>query len=293
MSRLQKLRSWRTLPEASGYLSSQLQELVVSEDILRLALDGHLTLSVNFVNMTRAKHGKIISVDEVPKTELTTWWWNSLEEIRMKHNPSRPPTSKFQIEGERINDDEVILLEDRIVSIDGIWDLMMIASEKLDVEHLYQQMTGGPEVKLTILAGTFVEKWDGETREICQLQDILIKDIEKIDYSAPDSYYPVGSLPEDSVFVVRADALEEFLHTMNELESPTHSPHSHNSADKLHHDPDLQAAANKIGATLKDKNNGRAPTKDKVTKHLMKEHPDLVGTLDAVTVIRRIRAEWK
>jgi len=52
-------------------------------------------------------------------------------------------------------------LSRKVVSIADIWDLPMIGSERLDVEHLYQQLTGGPEVTLTGMDGAFVEREDG------------------------------------------------------------------------------------------------------------------------------------
>ena len=51
MKKLLKLREWLTVPEAAGHLSILFGEDVTEADVLRLALDGHLTLSVNFVNI--------------------------------------------------------------------------------------------------------------------------------------------------------------------------------------------------------------------------------------------------
>ncbi len=50
MSKLFKLKEWLTLPDAAKHLAIAFGEEVGEADVLRLALDGHLKLSVNFVN---------------------------------------------------------------------------------------------------------------------------------------------------------------------------------------------------------------------------------------------------
>ena len=50
---LWKLREWLTISEAARYLSSARGEEVCKADILRLGLDGHLTLSVNLPSGTK------------------------------------------------------------------------------------------------------------------------------------------------------------------------------------------------------------------------------------------------
>lgn len=53
--RLWDLREWLTLPEAAHYLASILLVAVSEADVLRLALDGHLQLSVRFMRFHDAK----------------------------------------------------------------------------------------------------------------------------------------------------------------------------------------------------------------------------------------------
>ena len=61
MSKLFKLKEWLTVPDAARHLSIAFGEEVSEPDVLRLALDGHLKLSVNFVNHARARRGKVVS----------------------------------------------------------------------------------------------------------------------------------------------------------------------------------------------------------------------------------------
>ena len=59
-------------------------------------------------------------------------------------------------------------LEKEVKTIYGVWDLPLLGGERLDVEHLYQQLTDGPKVTLTFLDGAFVEI---ENDIMCQLQE--------------------------------------------------------------------------------------------------------------------------
>jgi hypothetical protein len=47
---LHKLRECLTIPEAAAHLSTAFGESVTEADVLRLGLDDHLTLSINYVN---------------------------------------------------------------------------------------------------------------------------------------------------------------------------------------------------------------------------------------------------
>lgn len=44
------LKEWLTIPDAARHLSTIFDESLTEADILRLGLDGHLKLSVYFVN---------------------------------------------------------------------------------------------------------------------------------------------------------------------------------------------------------------------------------------------------
>lgn len=62
-SKLFKLKKWLTLNEAARHLSGICGEEVTVADILRLALDKHLRLSVNFVNHTSARPGTVVQTN--------------------------------------------------------------------------------------------------------------------------------------------------------------------------------------------------------------------------------------
>jgi len=190
VSKLFKLKEWLTVPDAARHLFLAFGEEVSEADVLRLALDGHLRLSVNFVNHAQARHGRIVDWMEtkweiLPRIPIPTKQTQSAPESapapkavrepppqlleRLKEIPEKDKDNfivylqSLQIDGNRY-----LTLEGNIASIEGVWDLPMIGGEQLDIEHHYQMRTGGPAVTLETLEGAFVEKSGGV---MCQLQE--------------------------------------------------------------------------------------------------------------------------
>ena len=293
-SKLFKLKKWLTVPDAARHLSILFDEEVSEADVLQLALDRHLKLSVNFVNNADAKCGaKFLPFEE--------WEKDFREKIslsELKKNPFKGPNGElvFHVPGtngviscEAIEDKktqadawsdisinqfnkaiDVIVyfqkkiskkyggkvppdlstLNEKVITLEGVYDLPFIGSETLDIEHKYQQLTGGPEINGTCLDGAFVETEDGK---ICQLQERFPdqdgpldndkispfeqkmidagtttkerlaekkKERAKRPYNHPDNYYPAGCLPYDSVLVVRTQALIDLHERISQKESP-------------------------------------------------------------------------
>ncbi len=150
----------------------------------------------------------------------------------------------------RVDDSRWITLDRKKIStVWELWDLPMFGGERLDVEHEYQRLTGGPSITAETLDGAFI--WRGP-EAICQIQEdfednehvsgskadgmmleqrIVRDEIGKeeakelrADFEARrkrykeerkqkeycDNFYPRGGLPDDSVIVVRTTALREF-----------------------------------------------------------------------------------
>ena len=207
MHKLFHFRKWLTLPQAAQRLSIVFGEQVEEADVLRLALDGHLTLSINLVNHARGRCGTVVSIDEAQTREIPAWALPPSLPGEVRDGPLRG------LKGICIDENQVLELKEEVETIDGVWDLPMIGSERLDVEHEYQKRTNGPEVTLTGLSGTFLRADDGR---LCQLQEhfadneFVKKDTLKKPGSNPQNYYPAGGLPTDGVLVVRTSAIEEF-----------------------------------------------------------------------------------
>lgn len=242
------LKKWLTVPEAARHLTIIFGEEVSEADVYRLALDGHLTLSVNFVNHTTAIRGNVIPIEDAQYREVSALAL-ALFPIE-NHQGERVEV----MEGINLDGSRVLELEDVVITLSGVYDLLMLGNERNEMEHAFQMLTGGPAVTLSILEGAFVTS--GSTT-MFQLQERI--DSIKLDPSsqaqfdalkalldaAPkktesqkaqelppprseepeksftsktnswdskrncDDYYPADGLPADSVIVVRTDALRE------------------------------------------------------------------------------------
>lgn len=147
MNRLFKLKKWLTIPEAARHLAIVFGEEVSESDVLRLALDGHLKLSVNFANHAKARRGKVIP----------------LSEANTAPGLYREGEEPYQVVlALRLNERDFLELDERIATLDGILDLPFVGNEQLDVEYKYQQLTDGPAVTLQGLDGAFSEGEGGE-----------------------------------------------------------------------------------------------------------------------------------
>ncbi len=253
MKKLFTLKKWLTLQEAARHLAIVFGEEVCEADVLRLALDGHLKLSVNFVNHAQARKGNVIPIEEAEYDDFPPDFFPFLS-IPEEHKgkPIRV------LKGINLDDKRVLILDRNVVKLDGVYDLAMLGNERLDVEHKYQMLTAGPSVTLQGLDGAFVigdantmyqilESYDenerragsnGSLRELEKeialkkikpekAQEMLAKHKEERKAflakakerrdagKDSENYFPAGGLPDDSVIVVRTDALREFEQSIN------------------------------------------------------------------------------
>ncbi|VWC75522.1 hypothetical protein BCO18175_02332 [Burkholderia contaminans] len=241
MSKLFTLKEWLTVPEAARHLTRLFNEEVAESDILRLAIDGRLKLSVHFVNHTYANPGKVVGEDEIE--------WRELPSLAGKDQVINFP------DGLEIGDGRWLKLDERVVKLQGIWDLPMIGAETLDIEHEYQRLTGGPEVTLQNIEGAFVEGESGLMCRLCEhfdhneyqagsiaheekleryiaqenLGDAEIAKLREIYQlnrkefrdrmaarSEHERYYPSAGLPRDGVLVVRSRHLTAFTSSLED-----------------------------------------------------------------------------
>jgi len=244
-----------TVDEAAKQLSISISEEVSEADILRLALDDHLTLSVYFVNHARGRPARIEPLADQPPIlkEAEDFLAGHADTLSGSPEETINWLSDFvrNYRGDLLpNGREVLILEgdgQKPVRLEGVWDLLMLGAERLDIEHAYQNLTGGPAVELVCLGGPLVSSPD--RRHIYQLLDSyksstrppkpmppLVKpqlskgQREAIDLlsaicgpvTAPPPtivseenwdyetvYYPASGLPEDHALVVRTAALRE------------------------------------------------------------------------------------
>ncbi len=218
MEKLFKLREWLTVGDTARHLSIAFGEAVGEADVLRLALDRRLTLSVRFVNGTLAVRGALTRGAETPQTHSAA----EPVAVATKGIPlfavftGQSALKAVQPDIGSLGEDAAVDWENEVSTIFDVWDLPMIGNERFDIERRYHALCGGPAVTLTCWEGTFVERpgW------LCWLQDR--RDLKSLPgVVAPGQggsvSGPASSLPSDGVLVVRTTALAEFeAHVSND-----------------------------------------------------------------------------
>ncbi len=203
MSKLFKLKEWVTIPDAARHLSQIVNEPVCEADILQMALDGHLKISVNFPNRAEARIGRVIPYKDVPRKVLPTLDGKGtvtyLDGYLLNDSPegtmpdSETPFIHFQKE---------------VVSIDGIWDLAMQGNERFDIEFDLQQLIGGPEVTMLNIEGTFLNRSDGTWAALQEkFPDRVTENDDGESKTVKGSYYPAGGLGTDCTRVIRVSEI--------------------------------------------------------------------------------------
>jgi hypothetical protein len=216
VEKLLNLKRWLTVPDAARHLSILFGEDVTEADVLHLALEGHLTLSVDFVNHTTGRCGPTIPLQDAKrrrvKSPLNKEWIDLVEGLEVG--------------------DQVIQLGKQVVSLEGIWDLKMQGAERIDVEHRYQFLTGGPSVELNNLTGVIVCREDGTH---CQLQSHFSDNPENLKKPSnhSDNYHPAGGLPDDCVLVVKTSALHDLEARQSEPDQKAERPLGQRERDTL------------------------------------------------------------
>lgn len=195
MSTLFKLKEWLTVPETANRLSGLFEEKILEKDVLRLALDGHLQLSVNFVNDTYGARC------DIRRSKLET---TKSDPISLPSNidPCASDSEDF-VYGCLLNNEDGLKRSGSRELLYGIYELTMLSSDKLTVEHKYHQLTNGPEVNFSCLSGPIVKNSKNEFFEIFYSSD-----------SSHSNYQPALKLPDDSVLIVKQDAMTALENTL-------------------------------------------------------------------------------
>lgn len=218
VSKLLKLKDWLTIPEAARHLSQIVAEPVSEADVLQMALDGHIKLSVYFPNRAKAQMGRIIPYKDVPTREFLFQFGEGTVLC----------TEGFPLndlkEGEQFAPDAPFVhFDEEVLTIDGVWDLAMLGNERIDIEYDLQTLIDGPEVRMVNIEGTFLNRSDGTWAALQdKFEDRTITNTDGSKMKIDGSYYPAGGLGLDCVRVVRVSevlALQSKLDE-NRLDKP-------------------------------------------------------------------------
>lgn len=311
MKKLFQLKEWLTVPDTATHLSGVFEEEVTEADVLLLALDGKLKMSVILPNGARARTGKIIPIEQANYEDVP-----SLDGKRTLRLYCGVP---LKHEGKETH---VIELSEDVAKLRGLYDLPMLGSEALDIQHKYQQLIGGPDLTLVCMEGAFVEGKDGimcqvqdsfddneyqpgSTAQLARIEDRIsdgkISEVEAVkllnkhkedrkEYlenrkasPAQRDYYPRDGLPEDAIFVVRTAVLREFEASISG--TPKAIDHAHVSGNLAK----LNLAATKFWANADRDDRSTHPSNTDVVNWLV-EHGFSKKTAEAGATI--IRPEW-
>lgn len=209
MSKLISLRNWLDVTDAATLLSKSFNENVSRVDVFRLALDKHLTISVRIINEAYGRECREIQPNDIEWQEIPTL--------------DGKDTLKLPVHGKTLYFEETKTLYHvvgPVIPLDGIYDLPMIGGEQVDVEFEFNQIQFQPTPTAVSLDGVMVRSIEGKLYELQSRH----KQPESKSFYDPNNFHPAGSLPEDYVFVVRKDCLNDFIRNHSELPQKDDNP---------------------------------------------------------------------
>lgn len=218
MSKLLRFKKWMTLTEAANHLSNAMGEQVEVTDLLQMALDKHIKISVDLVNHAKANIGGFVPYKDVPVLETPIPVRNGEKEVqKIMMGYLLEPVEQV------VEDTPFLVFSSEVQTIEGIWDLAMLGNEAIQVSSILNQAIGGDEVTLINIDGTFLQRGDDV---FASLQEAFPEEFE-IDISGgkkrkPTQYFPADGVPEECCYIIRTDELQRFIKSVNEqtIEKP-------------------------------------------------------------------------
>ena len=205
MSKLFKLKRWLTIAESAKHLSMVFGEEVVEADILRLALDSQLTLSVVF-------HSGVLASLCVPVVDDGTLY---RDVIGLKGETIRIPFGGQVVESPN---GSLMQIQDRVFSLDrdSPFSLPMMGGEVAAIKRRYWNLVGEAPEETTNIDGTFVVA----AGRLFQLKSSLELD-QKNEFR---QFFPIGDLPTDVAIVVQTSDLLDLGKSISDAPSAEEKP---------------------------------------------------------------------
>ncbi|GEM_PF-3691301 len=219
---LLRFKEWVTLEDAAQYLGLVLTEEVTPADVLRLALDGHLTLSVRLVNPALGFWAALYSYENAPAKHCDS------EHRRIVDAEGhgvlwREPTVWLAMPGSTFKTRGHIerwVKWPRFKTISGIWDVPPFGLAWIDAQNAYQALNGASRVEKENSSWANAPKkfawgpilYDPSTDFYVTLfpaKDDKGNWLSPLGMGCPPNR-PATALPEDSQWGIRASALQEF-----------------------------------------------------------------------------------
>lgn len=269
MSKLLKLKEWVTIPDAAKHLSTILEEEINVSDVLQLAVDGHVGLSVLLPNRAKALVGRVMPFKEVPRMELPLG-------VEPLDCPDGFPITPL-VPGDRLTaETPFVHFESGVKTIDGLWDLAMIGNEKIDIENELQVRIGGPEIKLVCI-GTYLKRDDGTWAMLQdRFEDRSITRPNGEVTVAKGAYYPAAGLSTNCTLVMRTSEIVRLQSQINQCQvdqTPAEQAES-NDIDPTDLPVDLDAANMAYRAVSNGYGDTAETDRKRIVNYLREKYPD-------------------
>lgn len=205
-SKLFKLKEWFSIDETAKRLTSSLGEEVTPVDIYRLALDRHLTLSLNIIEN---RHNLIVQPVELRQC--------SIKDLFVELGDGYEALLHTNANLDLVTDH--IIPTGEIVNIDvGFVDFPMIGSEILEVERLYNKSRNIETEERYSSHGILIKSENGKLYRLMQRlydkESLVFAKYNSPDYfgsmSKASDYFHSYIIPEDIEIVVRRKNIEKF-----------------------------------------------------------------------------------
>lgn len=250
MSKLFKLKSFVTIDQAAIHLSTMLKEPVNESDLLQLALEGKITLSINLLNREMVHIGK--SVDkQIARKKIYPMGLQIDQPIISVENMTPdikeiidslcftesgyhvdPKTSnkklievlsvfypngicRIALEGKPIPHTDLVLCIDRSLTqtTSGLWDIPIIGSGMAAIEIMYAELLGNHNSDESITEEVYLHNPDKD------IWAELLQDYDTGDGSR--EWIPANHLPDNYILCIRQAEIKRFLDQLMTEEIPT------------------------------------------------------------------------
>ena len=197
-----QLKKWLTIDDAAKYLSSLLSTPVEPKDILQLALERHLKISINFT--------KVVNVMEVSISPFS--------ETTSTHSPVGFGQVNFEDKAYHVS------TSPQLIKVDGLWDLKLFGGSEEYIKAKLLNRISETSLPQTVVSNIYIwrdekifclyEKYieTGDAESDLLFFDCHIGSMIKIENTAIDNgyYTPVSNIPSNSYLVVSLASLKEF-----------------------------------------------------------------------------------
>jgi hypothetical protein len=257
--KLSRLKKWLTLEDSAKYLSLLTREEVTTNDLLQVALQGDITLSINLVNSYPAQIGPKVSLwdarlfrmpllkelaagksFEEMKGEKKRVFIDALVDAASNENHSSRDNTKAEAVLMRNRETDAAGQSDEGYAVQFRGDLLPDYSGVLEFDRdAIHSITGIWDLSMVgaeslDIEDRFYDGIDGPGVEWIKLCGVILKHpsvnqwanlVEHFkdgqDKPTPQDYFPSEELPEREPIVIRREELQRFADSLNEPEATT------------------------------------------------------------------------